>query len=542
MNKRLISIILTVLLTLPGMVSLAESTVPPTVLVPTAPVTTGLPGLDTFIMGSEEPEVPEDPEVPDDPEVPEEPEVPDVPDDGDSDNNSGNQNNKPTNPTVPPVTDEEEIEDVLEDGFGDADPSEVKELTLEWIDQLIDQSKTGAQNEVQDIRYTMNALIEKAIEAFGAVEISTNSTGNYSIEESALLKIAVETAAFAQTLESDASNMLVKKVEKIVTLEMDNSSVSATSVTLPALEKVFENVDAIVIKSNSAEIKIDKSSLSNLKDVQMLTIGMVKVEQLPEEVKGKHVLEFTINNASGAVTKFAKPIEISIPYVLESNSNANQLTAFYLGADGKRTPVPGVYEDGFFRFKTNHFSRFFIFENVVAFKDVKAGSWSKTYIESMAAKGVIAGKGHGIFDPQANVTRAEFITLLSHVLNYGEQSADIKYADVKSSDWYYPGVVMLYNLGIISSDSAVLKPNEAIDREEMGVLIGKTLSVMGYAAGDVNTMMNFSDYAGISVKNIKDVAAAVDHGILEGAYGKYSPNDKMTREQAAVVIYKLLYK
>ncbi|MBR5283658.1 MAG: S-layer homology domain-containing protein, partial [Clostridia bacterium] len=41
-----------------------------------------------------------------------------------------------------------------------------------------------------------------------------------------------------------------------------------------------------------------------------------------------------------------------------------------------------------------------------------AGNWAEEYILECAARGLVNGKSAGIFDPNANMTRAEFVTIL----------------------------------------------------------------------------------------------------------------------------------
>ena len=46
-----------------------------------------------------------------------------------------------------------------------------------------------------------------------------------------------------------------------------------------------------------------------------------------------------------------------------------------------------------------------------AFADVGAGDWYNTAISTMARLGVINGRNSGLFDPDANITRAEFAAI-----------------------------------------------------------------------------------------------------------------------------------
>jgi hypothetical protein len=55
---------------------------------------------------------------------------------------------------------------------------------------------------------------------------------------------------------------------------------------------------------------------------------------------------------------------------------------------------------------------------VTQFKDVPADFWAAGYIKVASDMGIVNGRGNGIFDPQANVTYAESITMIVRALGY----------------------------------------------------------------------------------------------------------------------------
>ena len=56
------------------------------------------------------------------------------------------------------------------------------------------------------------------------------------------------------------------------------------------------------------------------------------------------------------------------------------------------------------------------FSASVTFTDLN-GHWAKNYVMPLAQDGIISGKAPGIFDPDAQITRAEFITLVAKLTN-----------------------------------------------------------------------------------------------------------------------------
>jgi hypothetical protein len=88
------------------------------------------------------------------------------------------------------------------------------------------------------------------------------------------------------------------------------------------------------------------------------------------------------------------------------------------------------------------------------FSDVADGYWAVKFINSAAAKGWIIGYENGTFMPEANITRAEVVTLVNRIL---ERSADKiyleansanlprRYTDVANGDWAY---LMIYEASL----------------------------------------------------------------------------------------------
>ena len=80
------------------------------------------------------------------------------------------------------------------------------------------------------------------------------------------------------------------------------------------------------------------------------------------------------------------------------------------------------------------------------FTDVPSDHWAVKYINSAAAKGWITGYTGGTFKPEANITRAEVVTLVcrmldryadSEYLTVNANSLPRKYPDLTSGHWAY---------------------------------------------------------------------------------------------------------
>lgn len=168
------------------------------------------------------------------------------------------------------------------------------------------------------------------------------------------------------------------------------------------------------------------------------------------------------------------------------------------------------------------------------FVDVK-GHWAAPYITDLFSKGVVSGKNPTHYDPDANITRAEFtkIVLSSFKIPVDENVKTTSFKDIKANDWAAPYVAAAYSKGIIKGyGDKTFKPSAAITRAEAVKIILMTAGV------DVSTTYDakFSDVVkGLWYVNYINYAA--EKGIVDGyGNGKFGPNNKLTRAEAAKII------
>ena len=177
----------------------------------------------------------------------------------------------------------------------------------------------------------------------------------------------------------------------------------------------------------------------------------------------------------------------------------------------------------------------------VNFTDVE-GHWGKDYIVPLAEKGIIKGKSATTFEPDSNITRAEFLTL---ALNVGGITAEAgeSYADVAAGAWFANTVATAKKLNLIDSNMVAdnnFFPDRNITREEMTAVIVRLYeSKKGTAAaGDVS---KFSDNASFSAWASDSIGKAVSLGVVTGnPDGTFNAVGNATRAEAAVIFSRLL--
>lgn len=177
-------------------------------------------------------------------------------------------------------------------------------------------------------------------------------------------------------------------------------------------------------------------------------------------------------------------------------------------------------------------------EEKVIFGDID-GHWAKEQIERLFEEGIVTGDEKGNFNPEANVTRAEFTAMMVRLLGLESQKYISMFEDVNSKDWYANVIATAVAYGIVSGDGDSFRPTDGISREEMAVILirayEKKIGVVD--SGEVSA----TDKAKISQWALEAVEKAWAMGLVNGFEdGSFAPQDSVTRAQAAVVMVRLL--
>lgn len=109
---------------------------------------------------------------------------------------------------------------------------------------------------------------------------------------------------------------------------------------------------------------------------------------------------------------------------------------------------------------------------LAAFTDVKASTTYATAIESLRAKGVLAGYADGSFKPQQTINRAEFLKIVLEGRGTKTLSANDCFSDVKKSQWFSAYVCTAKQEGIVGGyPDGSFKPEQNISFVEAGKIL-----------------------------------------------------------------------
>ena len=173
------------------------------------------------------------------------------------------------------------------------------------------------------------------------------------------------------------------------------------------------------------------------------------------------------------------------------------------------------------------------------FQDLDSVEWARTAINGLAMRGMISGRDQYTFDPNANITRAEYCQILMGAINALNAKGESTFADVASTAWYYNAVSVASQLGIVSGyGDGNFGPNDLITRQDMALMTYKTAKIMNKSLEPVNAEITFEDSHEISDYAFEAVMTLQKAGIINGMTDTtFEPHSNATRAQSAKVIF-----
>ncbi|MNK25953.1 Endo-1,4-beta-xylanase A precursor [compost metagenome] len=173
---------------------------------------------------------------------------------------------------------------------------------------------------------------------------------------------------------------------------------------------------------------------------------------------------------------------------------------------------------------------------------------NKQDILNVAAKGYFSGIEGDRFEPEKEMTRAEFTSILVkslQITNSGEEKAHFR--DINLGDAYYSEVSKAYEQGIVSGNGGnIFAPNTHITREEAITMITRALDKTKKLSMDVTQSdqalleSNYSDHNLISEWARRPVVIALKNRLFPSSDGKIMPQARMTRAETASLFAQLL--
>ena len=160
-----------------------------------------------------------------------------------------------------------------------------------------------------------------------------------------------------------------------------------------------------------------------------------------------------------------------------------------------------------------------------------AGHWCETAVRQLVSEDRLNGYFGVELDPDAYITRAEFVTMLVTAAGIDAPAADAPFPDCtggRAKNYIAAAVAG----GIINGVGAdEFAPDALITREQAVTIIGRYMKLSGGISLDFTDSSEISDYAKMYV------SVCAKNGIINGYEdGSFRPKNMMTRGECAAIM------
>ncbi|WP_456049005.1 S-layer homology domain-containing protein [Acetivibrio cellulolyticus] len=409
------------------------------------------------------------------------------------------------------------------------------------------------------------------IQVNGKVETAATAT-TIKVDEKTVTTVTVDDKKVEHKLEEEGKNAVVtipvNNNADVVVGQLNGQTVKNMETKEAVLEIKTANVTYTLPAS---EINIDAVSSQigqqvELKDIKVnVTIAAppqdtVKVVENTASKNNYQVVikpvDFEITCTSGNktvdVSKFNGYVErtVAIPDGVDPSKIT---TGIVLNGDGTFSHVPTTVTEinGKYYAKINSLtnSTYSVIYSPKTFKDVE-NHWAKDQVNDMGSRLVISGVCEDKFDPDRDITRAEYAAIVVRALGLMRSGAgkDI-FTDMKKDAWYYDAVTIAYEYGIISGyGNGKFGSEDKITREQAMTMISRAMVITKlkaeYKSEDAKALLaDFGDSGESSEWAKEHIAKCIKAGIVSGKGNKMLvPKDNITRAEVAAITRRLLQK
>ena len=185
------------------------------------------------------------------------------------------------------------------------------------------------------------------------------------------------------------------------------------------------------------------------------------------------------------------------------------------------------------------------------FTDVGKDAWYRGAAATAYMKGWMIGTSETTFEPDRPITREEFVTAFVHVANLSPAYlCQIPFSDVLPDKWYYEGIKLGYNMGVVKGiEENIFGVGRYITREDAALMIYKSVTRQKPYKCVVDDIDDVSVYARSAVQALTSYQKIIYYPSLSppndfdmnplfygDENGHFNPHKYLTRAEAALIL------
>ena len=262
----------------------------------------------------------------------------------------------------------------------------------------------------------------------------------------------------------------------VIDLSGLNKGVTGVTLSTDTIDSICKTeADGVTIKLPSAELRVDRQTLAAVTEQAAGSKLRLVVE--PDStarstmtaaqrstlagMKNAAALEaYFVSNGTRIHDFKGGSVELSIPYRAEG-----AIRAWFLKEDGTREPVSARYDKENAQLILHHFSHYVIEEldssaaytvcakddscPLGAFGDLTAAAWYHDGVHYCLENGLMQGVSGGKFLPDGSTTRAQLVTILWRLEGSPETTGAVRFGDTAGGAWYTEAVRWAVGCGVV---------------------------------------------------------------------------------------------
>lgn len=186
--------------------------------------------------------------------------------------------------------------------------------------------------------------------------------------------------------------------------------------------------------------------------------------------------------------------------------------------------------------------------DVTKFIDLDKEGWYYGEVKTAVEKGLFNGTGKDTFEPNTNMNRAMFVTVLYRLAGSPEVTAESPFTDVvfdkedAAKNWYYNAVIWAAQNKLIAGyGNGQFGPMDNVTRQDMVTILYRYAQFAKMDVTGEADLSVFTDAADITDYALPAMKWAVAGKIVKGMNnGTVAPKDLSTRAQVAAVFVRFL--
>lgn len=402
-----------------------------------------------------------------------------------------------------------------------------------------------------DVIVLVNGKQENAGEAITTTENNIKTT-----------KINVDADKLKAKLDAEGPNA-------IVTIPVPSGSdVNQAQITGQALKNMQDKSATIVLQTDTASYKLPSKEiqlgqagvtpdntqilLQIIKSVESTTAKMTEASKSKDATLLTVPYDFkvtvTTDGRAVDVTSFNSYVERMIQ--LPDDVDPSKITTGVVLRDDNtidHIPTRVIKQDNKYYAVLNSLtnSNYAVVWHPMTFADVNS-HWSKDAVNDMGSRMIVNGVTDTTFNPNDNITRAEFAAIIVRALGLPAGKGNTSFSDVRSDAWYAGAVETAVSYKLINGfEDGTFRPQNTITREHAMTIVAKAMSLTGLAertpvSDATATLAAFADYSQISGWAKENLALTVRAKLINGRNANIDAKANMTRAEVAVLIERLL--